>query len=76
LALFGLAPAIGSACEYSASMATTAAPAPLALAPVPESTKAATATVAKAPAPKTAKQVLGKVKEPAPGAKLAVASTN
>lgn len=76
LALFGLAPVTGSACEYSASMATTGAPASLALAPVPEATRVAKTTDAKASAPKTTKQALGKLKEPVPDAKLAMAPTN
>jgi hypothetical protein len=76
LALFGLAPAIGSACEYDTSAATAAPPAQLGLAPVPAATKAPTATVVKALAPKTAKQVLVKSKEPAPDAKVAAVSTN
>lgn len=76
LALFGLAPAIGSACEYDASSASTAPPAQLGLAPAPAATKAPAPTVAKAPALKTAKQVLGKIKAPAADAKLVVVSTN
>jgi hypothetical protein len=76
LALFGLAPVIGSACEYSVSMGTAATPAQLALAPAPEATQEAKVAVAKVPAPKTAKQALGNVTEPAPDAKLAMAPTN
>jgi hypothetical protein len=76
LALFGLAPAIGSACEYNTSAATAVPPTQLALAPVLAATKAPTPTVVKAPAPKTAKEVLGKSNEPAPGAKVVVVSTN
>ncbi len=76
LALFGLAPATGSACKYDDSTASAAPPAQLGLAPAPAATKAPAATLAKAPAPTAAKQVLGKVNAPARDAKLAVVSIN
>jgi hypothetical protein len=76
LALFGLAPAVGSACEYDKSAATTAPPAQLALAPVPAASKAPASTVVKGLAPKAAEQDSGKIKEPASDAKVVVGSTN
>ncbi len=77
LALFGLAPAIGSACEYDASTSASAAPpAQLALAPAPAATKVPAPRVVKAPAPTTVKPEVGKMKEPAPVAKLVSVSTN
>ena len=76
LAFFGLAPAMSSACEYSASMASTPAPEQLTSVPAPEAIKAANATVVKAPATKTAKPASAKIKEPTQNTKLAAASTN
>lgn len=73
LALFGLAPATGSACEIDDSSASAAPPAQLGLAPAPAATQAPAATIAKALAPKAAKTVVGKVKAPTPDAKLAAA---
>jgi hypothetical protein len=76
LAAFGLAPAIGAACEYGdASMASADPPAQLGLQPAPEASKApAPTTVAKA-TPKALKQAPDKVRKPA-DAKVAVASRN
>ena len=78
LALFGLAPAIGSACEYNnASMASSTPPAQLGLAAAPAASKAPAAVAAKAPAVRQATQVGDKVTSPAAGAKVAaVARTN
>jgi hypothetical protein len=72
LALFGLAPAIGSACEYNdASMASAAPAAQPALATAPAASKAAP-IVAKAPVDKQAKSARdSKVSSPAPDARLA-----
>jgi hypothetical protein len=75
LALFALAPSIGSACEYDVS--GSAAPSDqLGLAPAPAATKVPAPTVAKAPPSMTAKQVVAKVKAPVPTAKVAALSTN
>lgn len=75
LAVFALAPSIGSACEYDSS--ASAAPVDqLGLAPAPAATKVPAPTIAKAPAAKPAKQVVAKAKVPAPDAKVATASTN
>jgi len=77
LALFGLAPAVGSACEYDASAAASATPpSRLALAPAPAATLVPAPKVIKAPAPKTAKQDSGKTRESAPDAKVVAVSTN
>lgn len=77
LALFGLAPAIGAACEYNDdSSASAAPPSQMASAPPPATTKAPAPAVAKALAPNSVKQAAGKVKSPASDQKLAVGSTN
>jgi hypothetical protein len=77
LALFGLVPALGIACEYEADNSASATP-PAQLASVaPAATKAPAASVLKAPAPKaTPKQVSAKSKEPAGNAKVAVLSAD
>lgn len=77
LAAFGLAPAIGSACEYNQAMAsaTPAAQLGLAATATPAATKAP-APVAKAPASKAAKQVVSQDKAPARDAQIAAASRN
>ena len=68
LALFGLAPAVGAACEYNQAMdnpAMASTPAEqLGLAPAPVASKAAPA-VAKAPVAKVQKQAVSKDKAPA-----------
>jgi len=76
LAAFGLAPAVGFACEYNdASMASADPPAQLGLQPAPQASKApAPATVAKA-LPKAQKQVPDKAPTPV-DAKMAVATRN
>ena len=73
LALFGLAPAIGSACEYNdASMASSGPAAQLGLATPPAASKAPAPIVAKAPVDKQAKAARdGKAASPAPDARLA-----
>ena len=65
LALFGLAPAVGAACEYNQAMASSTPAEQLGLAPAPAASKTAPA-VAKAPAAKVQKQAVGKDKAPAP----------
>jgi hypothetical protein len=78
LALFGLAPAIGSACEYNdASMASSTPAAQLGLATPPAASKAPAPIVAKAATAKQAKPASDKATSPAPNAKLAaVANRN
>jgi hypothetical protein len=73
VALFALAPGIGSACEYGDSASSTAAE-QLGLAPA--ATKVPAPTVAKAKVTTPAKQVTAKVKAPAPDAKVAAVSAN
>ena len=70
LALFALAPAIGSACDYHKSGHATPDD-QLGLAPAPASTKVPAPTVAKAPPAKAAKQSVAKEKTVATDAKLA-----
>jgi hypothetical protein len=74
LAAFGLAPAVGFACEYNdASMASADPPAQLGLQPAPQASKApAPTTVAKA-LPKAQKQAPDKARTPL-DAKMAVAT--
>jgi hypothetical protein len=75
LALFGLAPAIGSACEYNdASMASSTPAAQLGLAAPPVASKAPAPVVAKAATAKQAKPASDKATSPAPNAKLAAVS--
>jgi hypothetical protein len=74
LALFALAPGIGSACEYGDSAATAAEQ--LGLAPAPAATKVPAPTVAKAKVSTPAKQVTAKVKATTPDAKVAAVSAN
>ena len=78
LALFGLAPTIGSACEYNdATSASASAPAQLAMASSPAASKAPAPAVAKAPLFKQSKQTGDKATSPTPDAKTArVAATN
>ena len=79
IAAFGLAPAIGTACEYmDESSASTPPPAQLASTPAPAATKAPQAKAAQALAPKTAKQNLAKAnaEAPAPEQKAAAVSGN
>ena len=77
LALFGLAPALGSACEYEADTSASATP-PAQLATVaPAATKVPASSALKAPAPKAApKEASNKSKEPAGNAKVAALSAN
>jgi hypothetical protein len=75
VALFGLAPTIGAACEYNdASMASTSPPTQLGLAPAPAASKTPAPVVAKAPAPKVTKQA-GKVATTSSDARFAAATT-
>jgi hypothetical protein len=77
LAIFGVAPTIGGACEYNdAASASASPPAQLVSAPTPAATRVPTATPAKSVAPKAAKQVVEKVKTPAPDQTLAAATSN
>ena len=73
LTLFGLAPALASACEYpDPSSASATPPAQLASTPPPAATKVPQAKVTQALAPKTAKQEVVKATAPAPEPKVAV----
>ena len=78
LALFGLAPAAGGACEDAdaALSASATKPARLASAPASSAASVPAPAVAKAPAPDAAKPVATRVKAAAPDQKLAAASTN
>ena len=80
LALFGFAPAIGSACEYNdASMASSTPSAQLGLASTPAASKVPAPVVAKAPVVRVARDAGVKTAAPAaPDAKVAtvVARTN
>ena len=64
LALFGLAPAVGAACEYNQATAPSTPAEQLGLAPAPAASKAAP-VVARAPVAKVQKQAVGKDKAPA-----------
>ena len=75
--LLGLAPALGSACEYGASSASAAPPEQLASSPIPAATRAPDSPIVKAAVPKrTAKQVVDKSKEPAVEPKVVAGFTN
>ena len=77
LALFGLAPTIGSACEYNdATSASAGAPAQLAMASPPAASKAPAPVVAKAPLFKQAKQVGDKTASQPQDAKTARVAAN
>ena len=72
LALFGLAPAIGMACEYAdQSSASATPPAQLASTAPPAATKVPPAKATQALSPKAAKQEAVKAKAPAPEQKVA-----
>ena len=76
VAVFGLSPAIGAACEYNdASSASATSPVQVGLVQAPAATMVPTAAVAKT-LPNTAKQVPSKVKAPVPDQKVAVGATN
>jgi len=76
LALFGLAPAIGSACEYNdASMASSTPAEKLGLATQPAASKAPAPVVAKAaPTAQQVKRASDKAASPAPDTRLATAA--
>ena len=79
IAAFGLAPAIGTACEYmDESSASATPPAPLASTPAPAATKAPQAKAAQALAPKASKRDVAKAKAtaPAPEQKVAAVTSN
>ena len=77
LAIFGLAPAIGVACEYmDESSASAQPPTQLASTPAPAATQVPQAKVKRALTPKTPKQDVAKAKAPAPEQKVAAASNN
>jgi hypothetical protein len=76
-ALLGLAPALGSACEYEAAISASATPpSQLAAAPAPEASRLATSSALKAPAPKkTAKQPVDRSKDASAGDVKVAAAT-
>ena len=77
LAIFGLVPALGSACEYSDDAAASAAPpAQLASASPPAASKVPAPAAAQALAPKAAKPLAAKVKPLAPDRKVAAVTSN
>ncbi len=79
LAAFGLAPALGTACEYmDESSASAQPPAQLASTPAPAATKAPQSKAAQALAPATSKHNAAKAKAaaPAPEQKVAAVSGN
>ncbi|TMG80747.1 MAG: hypothetical protein E6H74_14210 [Betaproteobacteria bacterium] len=80
LAVFGLAPAMSAACEYSDDSSASATPSvQLGSAPAPAATtatKVPASAVAKTLAPHALKQAAGKVKAPVPDQKLAVGTPN
>ena len=76
MALLGLAPTIGAACEYNDASSASATPVEqMASASTPAASKVPAPTVAKALTPNAVKQVTVKVK-PASDQKLASGSTN
>ena len=77
LALFGLAPAIGSACEdYDASSAAATPPALLAASPAPSASKAPAQPVAKSLAASATKHATAKQKVPADQKLITVSTGN
>ena len=77
LALFGLAPTIGSACEYNdATSASAGTPAQLAMTSPPAASKAPAPVVAKAPLFKQARQAGDKTASPASDTKSARVAAN
>ena len=72
--VFGLAPAIGAACDYSDDSSASVAPPVLASTPAPAATKVP--AVAKTSTPNAVKQVASKAKAPVPDQKVAVGTTN
>ena len=77
LAVFGLAPAMSAACEYSDdSSASATRSVQLGSASTPAATKVPAPAIAKTLAPNAVKPVAGKVKAPVPDQKLAVGTIN
>ena len=77
LAMFGLAPTIGSACEYNdATSASATPPTQLGMASPPPASKAPAPAVVKAPLVKQAKAAGAKASSPARDAKVASVSNN
>ncbi len=75
LAMFGLAPALATACDYEA-MAPASAAEKLGLAPGPAATKAPSPTVAKAPVSTATRQLAVRDKGLAPPVKLVATSSS
>ena len=77
IALFGLGPAIGTACEYmDQTSASTTPPEQLVSTPVPAATKVISAKVTPALTPKAAKPNVVKAKAPSPEQKVAAVTSN
>jgi len=75
LALFGLAPAIGAACEYDAAKSASASP-PAQLSAAPAATKVPASRVSKALAPQAVKPGVDKTQVPLSGDRLAATTRN
>ena len=75
LAIFGLVPAIGSACDYNDESAASAAP-PAQLASPPAASKIPAPAYAQTLAPKAAKPTADKAKPVASDRKLTVVTSN
>jgi len=77
LAILGLVPAMGSACEYNDdAVATAAPPAQLASASPPAASKVPAPPAAQALAPKAARPIADKAKPLAPDRKVAAMTSN
>ena len=77
LIIFGLVPAMGSACEYTDDSAASASPsAQLVSAPPAAASQVPARTVAQALAPRAAKPMADKASSLAPARKLAVVTSN
>jgi len=76
LAIFGLAPAIGAACEYNDAAASAIPPEQVGWAAAPAASKVPAPTVAKTLAPNTVKQTATKTKAAVHDQKVATGNTN
>ena len=76
LGVFGLAPAIGAACDYNDESSASVSPPAQFAAPTPAATKVPAPTVAKTLAPNSVKPVVAKAKPAAPEQKVAAGVTN
>jgi len=76
LAMFGLAPMMSAACEYSDSAASASPPDQVGLAAAPAASKVPAPAVAKVLAPNAVKQTAAKTKTVARDQKVATGNTN